>query len=718
MGHFDTMSSNDQLSHLGKSLTLTASALLGSHQNDDRILTQNSQYKTILHSTVNGKENAGSRNIISKIKDMDFHLRDRRRSIGFQDLLSAKDGEDFFKNQITSTRTSFKVLSHISDELLSDIPSHLSPENKSNLVLSRKITNKKNDGEYLIKNDDSPSLFQGFEGTLAIINNTLDHQGSNTYDNVKLLRGEEVTDDDNDFILPNGFTQESISRSYSLNVLRDLSEQVIKEIDLFEIQKKFAENEINDIDSKIKQLKFRRKNVFNKIARMEKNEFLLMSSLETIKERTDFLKEYGLEATESDELSEVNSQANEPDAQLMDSHVSEKDIFILSRDTNTDHDAIQDSTTYMDNEDSKLTPVEGLRHFFQNQNKKFKRIIPKLQHYYDEGSLIASLSKAHSENITCLDFDVPFGTLCTAGHMDNEIKVWNLSKKKQIGQMRGHLATINCMEFDNDYNMLVSGGKDALLKLWDLNTIPLNVEQDSTFDATKPCIYTFDSHIDEITALSLSSETLISGSQDRTLRQWDVRTGKHVQTMDLSFITLPTSLSSKTTSPEPYLLSPVSRKMNSMVGGVQCFDAAVVTGTKDGIVRFWDLRTGKVVRHLEGHTSSITCLKFDSKNIITGSTDKTVRVWDIRMGTLAGLLSFDTPVLSLDFDTDKIAIGTYDESVKVYDRHHDEQWACREDYDNVDEAPAEISSKVETIRYKNGYLVDGRTDGTINTWAI
>jgi len=46
-------------------------------------------------------------------------------------------------------------------------------------------------------------------------------------------------------------------------------------------------------------------------------------------------------------------------------------------------------------------------------------------------------------------------------------------------------------------------------------------------------VLTLGSHIDEVTALFFQGDMLVSGSADKTLRQWDLEKGRCVQTLDV-----------------------------------------------------------------------------------------------------------------------------------------------------------------------------------------
>ena len=149
-------------------------------------------------------------------------------------------------------------------------------------------------------------------------------------------------------------------------------------------------------------------------------------------------------------------------------------------------------------------------------------------------------------------------------------------------------------------------------------------------------LHTLSAHVAEVTALHLHNNTLVSGSADKTLRQWDIEKGRCVQTLDVLWAAAQASASigtnTSTSDAEPTFWKQPGRGRTGdagdadFVGALQCFDAALACGTADGMVRLWDLRSGQVHRSLVGHTGPVTCLQFDERRLVTGSTDRSIRV--------------------------------------------------------------------------------------------
>lgn len=270
-----------------------------------------------------------------------------------------------------------------------------------------------------------------------------------------------------------------------------------------------------------------------------------------------------------------------------------------------------------------------------------KRSMPILHEHFAPGSLIKEIS-AHTDMVTAIDFDFPFGTMVTAA-LDDTVRVWDMNVGRCSGFLEGHHASVRCLQVED--NIVATGSMDASVKLWDLSRArPSNRdngrlnkherEEDELFEQhsspvppssnLEDChVFSLEAHMDEVTALHFKGDTLISGSADKTLRQWDLVKGRCVQTLDILWA----ATQAESTSGDSW--RPSGRMPDAsadFVGAVQCFDAALACGTADGMVRLWDLRSGQVHRSLVGHTGPVTCLQFDDVHLVTGSLDRSVRV--------------------------------------------------------------------------------------------
>lgn len=712
------MSTDEHFKNLRKTLSVTASALLNSQNVTDTIFSSKSPYKTLLKSTL--ADNSINSSTIAKLKGKGLSLGDDKKDL-FQDIYSSNNGEKYFDNKYTDKKSSFRILSYINDDILNDISDEDSNRHINHKRLLQEGSHMENEPDKVETKGD-PSLFEGFQATvntdLRIKEDISDESQLETplLQNIQdaVLTVPKMYKSISDSISLDNIKPNDIKNSTSLNFLADLFNNVLQRIDNLEIKKNITSTEINELESKLNHLKVRRDLMFNRIVNLEENQFQLENNLNIIKDRMSHVKEARIDTdplgTETsqvlskkiDDLSfEASSRISHhfPSTRL-DTKIGELDPINKPK-YSIDHSVRENILS------NPIPDMTKLQQFFQPKNKKYRKTAATLQQYYPVGTKIYTLPKCHETSISCLDFDVPFGILCTAGDVDHTIKIWDQSKHIEIGRMDGHLATINCMEMDTAYNMLVTGSKDATIKLWNIgNAIEqFSVAEDTelnNFSDVTSCVHSFESHVDEVTALSINSNTLVSASQDRTIRIWDIQTGNCTLALDIDFASIAKNISSHSTS-STTLHAPVT-------GALQAYDVALATGTKDGLIRLWDLRLGEVVRTLSGHTDAITSLRFDVNNIVSGSLDKSVRIWDLRSGDLFDAFSFESPVMSLDFDKHKVVVATTENIVRVFDRDEHKHWYCGQDINE--------GSLVRHVRYKDGYLVDGRSDGDINIWAI
>lgn len=102
----------------------------------------------------------------------------------------------------------------------------------------------------------------------------------------------------------------------------------------------------------------------------------------------------------------------------------------------------------------------------------------------------------------------------------------------------------------------------------------------------------------------------MSGSDDQTVRIWDMDTGA----CKILAIIEPESISAGVNS---VAVSPDGRW--------------VAAGSYHNLVRIWDASTGALVERLRGHTSSVSSVAFtpDGRGLVSGSWDHSVKYWDI-----------------------------------------------------------------------------------------
>lgn len=135
---------------------------------------------------------------------------------------------------------------------------------------------------------------------------------------------------------------------------------------------------------------------------------------------------------------------------------------------------------------------------------------------YDRTLKIWSISRGalirtvQTEAVWCLQF-AGSDRLCT-GHGDNCIRVWDTSSWTCVRVLKGHAATVMCLQCDG--HLVCSGSWDNTLRLWNLDNAP-----------GEELVTTFSGHTKAIWCLQFKDNIVVSGSEDKTVRVWDMKTG-------------------------------------------------------------------------------------------------------------------------------------------------------------------------------------------------
>lgn len=83
-------------------------------------------------------------------------------------------------------------------------------------------------------------------------------------------------------------------------------------------------------------------------------------------------------------------------------------------------------------------------------------------------------------------------------------------------------------------------------------------------------------------------------------------------------------------------------------GGVRCSALsdsgdAFVSGGYDGEARIWEINSGQCLRVLKGHTGTIFSVLFSRGKVITGGVDVAIRVWDSQSGYVLFIIYWHLP---------------------------------------------------------------------------
>jgi division protein 1 len=501
---------------------------------------------------------------------------------------------EVLRKKLSTNEIQHRAITYIPDDLLNTIP----------------------------QDDNSYSLFQGFTATLP----EDEHEEETKKHRRKSTWGQNLLEETKDEKGPPGLVSAKKDRDRTSHKLEMLG-----------IRKNMCSSEIVEVDRKIANLNAMRRIVLDRLSSLEEEELQVEEDLAQREARVEdlqaMLDEEELEKAEKLSLAE-GAEAEEDEAS--DGVATPKG---------------SESNTFMSQSIYEKLPSPKTKRGRPTRRKS----MPIRHGHFEPGTSVREMP-AHNDMITALDFDAPFGTMVTAA-LDDTVRVWDLNQGRCLGLLEGHRASVRCLQVDGD--MVATGSIDASIRLWDLSRAEYTAPTSSSINkpsdeeeegddaglafsnpedesATPPpaassmadCeLFSLEAHVSEVTALHFNKDTLVSGSADKTLRQWDLVKGRCVQTLDVLWAAAQASASINPGHETQWKTSNrLPDASADFVGAVQCFDAALACGTADGMVRLWDLRSGQVHRSLVGHTGPVTCLQFDDVHMVTGSLDRSIRV--------------------------------------------------------------------------------------------
>ncbi|GAM25111.1 hypothetical protein SAMD00019534_082860, partial [Acytostelium subglobosum LB1] len=331
-------------------------------------------------------------------------------------------------------------------------------------------------------------------------------------------------------------------------------------------------------------------------------------------------------------------------------------------------------------------------YFKTNNDVEYRGLLRALRlsrENWKSGSCRTTLLTGHTEPLSAVLFN---GTKVISASYDSTLKVWSYEGDKgndnNTDQAKGHDGsgggldrtplTINsgqveCMQLDYTNNNVVVGNKSGTVSVW-------NVDTGSQVYSERGHQY----YISDIKA-NYNSTIFCSGSKDKTIKVWDMKQHKLVQTIRFQ---KPTALKMEWCEHNrQHLLASNGNQLhlvdvetgqlvksfdghNKVINSFALQDNVIASGGGDTFINIWDIRESTCVRSIT-HLPTLYCIKVQPSHnmIVVGSGDSKVQCYRLDTGAAEQSYTGHThPISNLHLNKDNIVSASLDGNLHVWNR--------------------------------------------------
>lgn len=317
-----------------------------------------------------------------------------------------------------------------------------------------------------------------------------------------------------------------------------------------------------------------------------------------------------------------------------------------------------------------------------------RSLLPRRQPVLQVTAQLQHSCKGHAGGVRSLRL-TSNGKLLISGGSDRLIKVWDLGSNRQQLSLQGHGAAINDLELDRTGHLLLSASEDKTVRIWQ---IPSGEER-----------FVLNLRSDWATRVLLTPDTrtAITSTNDNTLKFWHVGSQNRGELL---------------------------KSMQGHQGLITCLGLGhdgelLVSGSEDKTIRLWQPNKAQLLTVLRGHDQGVNCLALSTpwmelslpiqQLIVSGSDDQTIRLWDAQQGTVLDVLQGHTgrvTALALHPSGSVLASGGSDQVIKLWDLGKGKELTTLRGHSGI------ISSLAFTA--SGQMLVSGGWGGNLKTWRV
>jgi WD40 repeat protein len=287
----------------------------------------------------------------------------------------------------------------------------------------------------------------------------------------------------------------------------------------------------------------------------------------------------------------------------------------------------------------------------------------------------------------------------------------------QVAVLSGHTEWVRSVTFSSDGTSLVSGSDDRTVKLWDVQTGGV--------------VKTFCGHTGYVVSVSISFDraTIASGSYDSTVHLWDIQTGECHHTISQQEPVHSVSFSPTNSQHLISISDGIVHQWN--IDGHQIkptFQGYCAASSSDGthivsckgeVTTVQNSDSGVIVAKFSTDEKPQCCCFSPDGKLVAVAADATAYVWDIT-GTDPCLINTFTghpsPITSLAFSSSSLISASGGRSVKFWQIGAPPTDLAAGDPNSTPPVSAPVESV--SLQAGNGIAISSDSDGVVRTWDI
>jgi WD40 repeat protein len=239
---------------------------------------------------------------------------------------------------------------------------------------------------------------------------------------------------------------------------------------------------------------------------------------------------------------------------------------------------------------------------------------------------------------------------------DHTVKIWNPSPSPWtlIRTYTGHIGVVFDIENIN-VDTVVTGSNDQTIRIWSLNTGLTNKTINAGFGSPVFCLKVFNNGLYVATGLSSGNINIFEISLNNS-NLLATLSGHKSSIYDLTLVgTNLLASSSQDQTIRLWNLTTYASKFTlknhtQAVTGLKLITASILASvSRDYAVKLWDITNGNLIRTLKNHTNFIynSVDLFSGAQIVSGSMDQTLKIWNFGTGQLVNTINTNFYIYSL-----------------------------------------------------------------------